>query len=330
MNIIVLTHVDSEDGKPDIVVPQVIAALRSKGHRATHLDVGADAVLLASRLRELRPELVFNLAEGFEGDDWGDAPIAALLHLLGLTFTGSGPRTLYVTQDKVLTRKLLAYEGIRTPGFAVFTRSDGLETAGRLRMPLFVKPLASDASIGIDAKKSLVTDVTGLLERVALIHEEIGDAALAEEYIEGREFYVGVIGDRELVALPVVEMDFSKLPEGATKVADFAAKWEEGSDEYAGTRSILPDLPDALRAQLQDVAVKTCRALGLRDYARVDMRVSESGDVHVLEANANPYLEKGSELARAAAAHGVAYEDLVERIVALALERAKRLGPHDE
>jgi D-alanine-D-alanine ligase len=328
VRIIVITHVTSDDGSPDAVVTQVLAALKAKGHMAGMLDVGGDVVALAGELRRLAPDLVFNLAEEMEDDDWADAPLAALLQLLKLPFTGSSPRCLFVTQEKVLTKKILAFEGVSTPRFAVFSRSDRLETGGNLRLPLFVKPLRMESSFGIDAKTSLVTDVTALLERVHHIHAEIGDAALAEEYVEGREFYVGVLDGEPPIALPVIELDFSGLPEGSLHVADYAAKWEPESAEYRGTKSVLADVPDETRAKLHDVALRAWRALDLRDYARIDMRLSPTGEVFVLEANANPYLEKESELARAAEAHGIAFDDLIDRIATSALRR--RLGPGDQ
>ena len=324
MRITVLTYLDPSDPRPDDVVPQVVAALKARGHEAALLDVGADVAALAGALLQRKADLVFNLAEEFGTTEWGDAAMPALLDLLALPCTGSRARCLYVTQDKVLTKKILAFEEIATPRFAVFSKSDRLETGGNLRLPLFVKPLRMESSIGIDARASLVSDVTGLLERVRMIHEEIGDAALAEEYVPGREFYVGVLGNDALQALPIVEMDFSGLPEGALHVADWAAKWDESSPEYRGTRSVLADVPDELKAQLHETALRAYRCLGMRGYGRIDLRVTPTGEIVVLEANANPYLERSAELAMAAKAHGLQYEDLIARIVELAVEKPHR------
>ena len=192
-------------------------------------------------------------------------------------------------------------------------------------MPLFVKPLRADASIGID-KHSLVTDALTLMKRVAVIHDELKDSALAEEYIEGREFYVSVLGNQEPVALPPIELDFSGLPEGQTKVLDNKAKWDEESPEYRGTKSVLADLPDELRAKLQKVSVDAFRALRVRDYGRVDLRLTDTGDIYVLEVNASCYLARDSEFAMAAAAAGIEYQDLIGRIVDLACERYRKAG----
>ena len=181
-------------------------------------------------------------------------------------------------------------------------------------MPLFVKPLRSDASLGI-AGKSLVHDTVALMERVAHIRKELNDSALAEEFIDGREFYVGVLGNRQAKALPPIEIDFTGFPEGVPKVMDSKAKWDERSKEYKGTKSVLANLPDELRARLQKVAVDAYRALRVRDYGRVDLRLTDTGDIYVLEVNASCYLERHGEFAMAARAMGLDYPRLIERIV---------------
>jgi D-alanine-D-alanine ligase len=324
VNITVLTYLDDgENSKEyDPVVPQVARTLRKLGHRVSVLGAHGDVKRLIAGLSRRKPELVFNLMEMFGDNVFGDIPVTGLLDLLGLDYTGSGPGELYLSQDKGLTKKLLAFEDILYPRFAVFSRDTAFETGGNLRMPLFVKPLRSDASLGIGGK-SLVQDWTGLMERVTAIRREVDDAALAEEFIEGREFYVGVIGNSQPKALPPVEIDFTGFPEGVPKVMDSKAKWDERSKEYKGTRSVLAQLPDELRARLQKVAVDAYRALRVRDYGRVDIRLTDTGEIYVLEVNASCYLEKNSEFAMAAAAAGMDYPRLIERIVDLAVARRK-------
>jgi len=326
MKITVLTYLDSEDENSkdyEQVVPQVAKALRSLGHRVSVLGVHADVKRLIAGLSRRKPDLVFNLMEMFGDNVFGDIPVAGLLDLLGLKYTGSGPGELYLSQDKGLTKKLLAFEEILYPRFAVFSRQQAFETGGNLRMPLFVKPLRSDSSIGIGGK-SLVHDAGALMERVAAIRKELNDSALAEEFIDGREFYVGVMGNSQPRALPPVEVDFTGFPEGAPKVLDSKAKWDERSKEFKGTKSVLASLPDELRARLQKVAVDAYRALRVRDYGRVDLRLTDTGDIYVLEVNASCYLERSSEFAMAAGAAGIDYPKLIERIVELALERYKK------
>ncbi|HVJ99677.1 MAG TPA: hypothetical protein VM365_02390 [Gemmatimonadales bacterium] len=324
MKITVLTYLDDgENSKEyDPVVRQVARTLRKLGHRVSVLGVHGDVKRLIAGLSRRKPDLVFNLMEMFGDNVFGDIPVTGLLDLLGVDYTGSGPGELYLSQDKGLTKRLLAFEEILYPRFAVFSRETGFETGGNLRMPLFVKPLRSDASLGIGGK-SLVQDWTGLIDRVSAIRKELDDAALAEEFIDGREFYVGVIGNSQPKALPPVEIDFTGFPEGVPKVMDSKAKWDERSKEYKGTRSVMAQLPDELRARLQKVAVDAYRALRVRDYGRVDLRLTDTGDIYVLEVNASCYLEKDSEFAMAAGAAGLDYPRLIERIVDLALARRK-------
>jgi D-alanine-D-alanine ligase len=326
MKITVLTYLDSEDESSkeyDQVVPQVARTLRRLGHRVSILGVHGDVKRLIAGLSRRRPDLVFNLMEMFGDNVFGDIPVTGLLDLLGLRYTGSGPGELYLSQDKGLTKKLLAFEDILYPRFAVFARDTAFETGGNLRMPLFVKPLRSDASLGIGGK-SLVHDAVALMERVSAIRKELNDNALAEEYIEGREFYVGVLGNAQPKALPPIEIDFTGFPEGVPKVMDSKAKWDEKSKEYKGTRSVLAQLPDELRARLQKVAVDAYRALRVRDYGRVDLRLTDTGDIYVLEVNASCYLERSSEFAMSAGAAGIDYPRLIEQIVNFALERQGR------
>ncbi|MBA3496333.1 MAG: ATP-grasp domain-containing protein [Gemmatimonadales bacterium] len=326
MKITVLTYLDSDNENSkeyDPVVSQVARTLRRLGHRVSVLGVHGDVKRLIAGLSRRKPDLVFNLMEMFGDNVFGDIPVTGLLDLLGVRYTGSGPGELYLSQDKGLTKKLLAFEEILYPRYAIFSRQAAFETGGNLRMPLFVKPLRSDASLGIGGK-SLVHDAAALMERVAAIQKELDDAALAEEYIEGREFYVGVLGNAQPKALPPVEVDFTGFPEGVPKVMDSKAKWDEGSKEYKGTKSVMATLPDELRARLQKVAVDAYRALRVRDYGRVDLRLTDTGGIYVLEVNASCYLEKSSEFAMAAAAAGLDYPRLIEEVVNLAIDRQKR------
>ncbi len=326
MKITVLTYLESSDERSteyDIVVRQVTRALRRQGHQVSVLGVHSDVKRLVAGLSRRKPDLIFNLVEMFAENIFGDMAMEGFLDLLGLKYTGVGPGESYLTQDKALSKKLLAFHGILYPRFAVFARDADFETGGNLRMPLFVKPLRADASIGIH-KKSLVNDMKSLMRRVAAIHDELGDSALAEEFIEGREFYVGVLGNSDPMALPPIELDFSGLPEGAPHVMDSKAKWDDESVEYKGTKSVLADLPDELRARLQKVSVDAYRALRVRDYGRVDLRLTDTGDIYVLEVNASCYLAKDSEFAMAAGAAGIPYPALIQRIVDLAMERYRK------
>jgi D-alanine-D-alanine ligase len=321
MNITVLAYLDKEGGDiADVVVGQVAKALRKCGHRVSVFGVHGDPRKLMAGLVRRKPDLVFNLMEMFGDNLLGAIPVVGALDLLGLPYTGAGPGELYLQEDKALTKKLLAFDKIAYPDFAVFSKDADLETGGNLRLPLFVKPLRMDASIGIGAK-SLVHSTKEMMERVLMIHEKVKDSALAEEYIEGREFYVGVLGNQNPTAFPPIEMDFSGMPADKPRILDSKAKWDEKSAEFKGTQAVLADVPDELRARLQKVALDAYRALRVRDYGRIDLRLTETGDIYVIEVNASCYLEESSEFATAAAADGLDYPTLVNRIVELAVER---------
>src|SRR5262249_23280268 len=193
MRVTVLAYLEHEGSRiPDPAVEQVAEALRKNKHSVSTLAVHGDIKRLMAGLARRKPDLVFNLMETFGDSELGGVGLVGLLDLLGVRYTGVGPGEMFLQEDKALTKKLLAFDKIPYPDFAVFSKNADLETGGNLRMPLFVKPLRMDASIGIDGK-SLVRDSTELMKRVVMIHEKVKDSALAEEYIEGREFYVGVL-----------------------------------------------------------------------------------------------------------------------------------------
>jgi D-alanine-D-alanine ligase len=326
VKVTVLIFRDSAD-ESDAVAEQVRGALEAHGHDARILEIEDDLRRLVTKLEQEPPDAVFNLVETFAGKDvLGDVGVAGVLELLDIPYTGTKVGDLYLSQDKSLAKKLLAFEGLRTPDFAVFHPDDDFETAGRLKYPMFVKPLRSDASIGIDAG-SLVVTTPELLERVALIHRELGDAALAEEFVDGREFHVGVLGNVRATAFPPVEIDFSGMPEGAPKVLDSKAKWDTDSPEFKGSVAKIAELDDELRARLQETAVAACRAVRVRGYGRADLRLTAAGDLHVIEVNANPYLEKGAEFAMGAQAAGKPHDVVIREILDLAMARPKRRQP---
>ena len=320
MRITILTYLEKEGGPiTDASVAHIEKALSTSKHEVSILGVHGKLPELIEGLAERKPDLVFNLMEMF-GKNWqGDVGVAGLLQLLGYQFTGCGPGEFYLGQDKGLAKKILAFDQIATPNFAVF-EGENFETGGNLRMPLFVKPLRADSSQGIDAG-SLVHDTKGMMERVKLINEKLKDAALAEEYIDGREFYVGVLGNTDPIALPPIEMDFSGMPEGLPRIMDHKAKWEKRSKAYRGTKPVVADVPDELRAKLHKIALTACRALRAVDYARVDLRVAQTGDIYVLEVNSSCDLDVNGEFAMAAAAAGIEYRALIDRIVDIALAR---------
>jgi D-alanine-D-alanine ligase len=330
LRIMVLCYVDPADGSVvDPVVPAVARALEANGHEAHILSVHRSIYRVIRGIRKFKPDLVFNLLEQFGERTIGtDIAAVGLLDLLGVPYTGGGPGEYYLSGDKGLSKKILAFEGIDFPKFAVFAKGAGFETGGNLRMPMFVKPLRLDASLGIEnGEKALVRDAKELIARVTEIHDKHNDDALAEEYIDGRELYVAILGNEQPIAFPPIEIDFSGMPADKPKVMDAKAKFDRNSPEYKGTRARIAKLADDLAARLQKVSLDAYRALRVRDYGRVDLRVTPTGDIYVIEVNASCYLDHKGEFAMAAKAGGIQYNDLIQRIVDAALARQKREHP---
>ncbi|MDQ2666594.1 MAG: ATP-grasp domain-containing protein [Gemmatimonadota bacterium] len=331
MNVVVLHGADAAEPPEDPVLLQIESALSVLGHVPTRVSVGADVESLVGALKAADPALVFNLAESFDGKSALESNVAALLNLIGLRYTGSSPAALLMCGDKSLAKKVLSFHGILTPQFATVYRG-ALDHVGDLAFPLIVKPPQEDASLGITSK-SVVRDIRELLGTMDSLQREFQSPVLVEEFIEGREFYVGLLGNVTPVALPVIELDFSAFPADRPKVASWEAKWGEGGSggegetgaEFAGTRSIFPsDVPPELLARMQAVAVESFNALRLRDYARVDLRVTPAEEIYVIEVNPNCYLEQSGEFSRAAAESGMAHDALIARIVELAQGRYTR------
>ena len=331
MKVVLLHGADAAEPPEDPVLGQIESALGGLGHEATRVPVGSDVTAVITALKAADPGLVFNLAESFGGKSALESNVAALLNLLDLRYTGSSPAGLLMAGDKSLTKQVLGFQKIRTPEFATLYRGT-LDHVGDLRFPLIVKPPQEDASLGITSK-SVVRDIRELLGTMDALQREFQSPVLVEEFVEGREFYVGVLGNASPQALPVMELDFSAFPADRPWVASYEAKWGEGGTgaasesgaEFAGTRSIFPtDLTPDLTTRLQAVAVQAFSALRLRDYGRVDLRVGANEEIHVIEVNPNCYLERQGEFARSAAESGVPHEALVARIVELAMARYAR------
>jgi D-alanine-D-alanine ligase len=303
--------------KPDR--EEIFQALTKLGYEPTYmvLDGRVQSLVAVGRTNG---DLIFNLTESYAGDDTKDMNIAAYLDLLGCEYTGAGPHALYLAQDKALAKKIFAFHGIRTPYFATSYRGK-LDHSHDISFPLIVKPTSEDGSIGIDAS-SVVGSVKELMEKIHYIHEEFDAPALIEEYIEGREIYAAILGNENPEALPMVELDLSKLPEGTPRIAGKEVKWETETEAYKVTKSApVEDLDEEMVKKLSDTAIAAYQALKLRDYGRIDMRLTEKGDVYVIEANPNPWLSTGAEFVMAARKAGKTYNQLVGEIVDLARAR---------
>jgi len=327
MNVVLLHTKDALEPPVDPVLDDLEGALRANGHDCSRLVVDDAVEPLVKSLTENKPDIVFNLAESFAGRSALESNVAALLNLLGLRYTGSSPAGLMLAGDKTLTKKVLTFHGILTARFATVFRG-AVDWAGDISFPLILKPPQEDASLGI-TQKSIVNDVQEMLQKMSSLQTEYQGPVLAEEFIDGREFYVGVLGNSDAQALPVMELDFSSFPKGMPKIASWEAKWGDEGDEkgaeFEGTKSVFPtDLSEELTGKMQQVAIDAFHALRLRDYARVDLRVTPKNEIYVIEVNPNCYLEKKAEFASAAAKSGMEYPALVDRIIELANARYSR------
>jgi D-alanine-D-alanine ligase len=301
------------------VEDEVAEALVKLGHEPVMYELdGTPKSLLG--LAKADCDLVFNLAESFADDDTADFKIAAWLELLGKKYTGTGTHGLMLAQDKATAKKIFQFHGIHTPLFSKTLRGR-LDFSHHLNFPVIVKPAREDGSIGIEFS-AVVSSIKELLERIDWLHANFDSPVLVEEYIEGREMYVGVIGNDSPQALPVIELDLSKLPEGTPRIAAAEVKWGKGTKAYRDTKSaVATDLPEEAVGALQKTAIAAYQALELRDYGRVDMRLQPDGRVQVIEVNPNPWLSSRAEFAMAARKSGRTYPQLIEEIVELAQAR---------
>lgn len=317
---IAVLHYQPAGDPMDPVVEHVAAALQELGHTPVTVGVHDRVFDLLNELDKTHADLVFNVCETFADDYRLEVNVAAVMEMARLRFTGSGTAGLLLAQDKILTKQLLGYHEVPTPNFLTFD-GEAFEAFGRMQFPLIVKPARTDASLGI-GKHSVVKDWDELTRRVRDIRKTFADEALAEEFIDGREVYVGVVGTpTRPEILPIVELDFGNWKEGEPRVSDREVKFgpeTEGSPRL----KIAADISTDLRARIERSALLAYRALKIQDYARVDFRISaKTGEPFVLEVNPNPYLEKQSELAMGAKERGLTYTQLIARIVESAASR---------
>ncbi len=297
----------------------VMTTLTAMGHDVHPLAVHDDLGDIRRAAEEWKPHIAFNLLEGFDDITIFDQNVVSHLELLKLPYTGCNPRGLVLARDKSLSKKLLAYHRIAVPEFEVFRAGRPIRRPKRLTFPLIVKSLTQEASIGI-SQASVVDTEERLKERVAFIHDSIGTAAIAEQYIEGRELYVGILGNQLLQALPIWELFFAKMPDGSRRIATDRVKWNvKYQQKYGIDSGAAADLPDDVAARIQHVCKRAYRALELSGYARVDLRMDETGTVWILEANPNPQIARGEDFAASAEAAGLSYEAVLQRIINLGL-----------
>ena len=296
-----------------------LTALRELGHEVLVVGIGDRLTELRGAIRDFGPHIVFNLLDEFSGIETYDHYVVAYLELKRQPYTGCNPRGMMISRDKVLTKQVLASHRIATPAFRLFPFGKRFRVPRRLKFPLFVKSATEDASLGI-SQASLVEDMPALRERVEFIHDHIQTDALVEEYVDGRELYVGVLGNLRLTTFPVWEMDFGNLADVQARIATRAVKWDKNYQERHGIATKkASDLSPEQHAALARLAKRVYRALHMSGYARMDLRMRDDGRVFLLEANANPDLTYGEDFAESASTAGLTYPALIRRIVSVGL-----------
>jgi D-alanine-D-alanine ligase len=296
----------------------VISTLRSTGHEVYPVGLKSDLAVIANAREEHKPHIAFNLLEDFEGQALWDQHVVSYLELIKQPYTGCNPRGLTIAHDKALTKKILSYHRIPVPGFAVFPMGQKVVRPRRLRFPLLVKSVIEEGSVGI-SQASVVGDDQKLAERVEFIHRQTSSHAIAEQYIEGREIYVGVIGNRKLQTYTPWELTIANLPEGALNIATGRLKWNADYQKKVGLLTKPADLPPELTKNILLLSKRIYRHLNLSGYARLDYRMTNNGVCYLLEANPNPQIAKNEDFADSASHCGLSYPQLLHKIITLGL-----------
>lgn len=312
----------------DEVVDNVEDALLSRGYQVSLLPINQSIDRITNGIKEAKPDLIFNLVETFRNNDRFDSNVTALIEMFSIPFTGATSGGLFLSGDKHVSKKIFDFHRIPYADFFVVRVGQDVAVPRGFTYPLFVKPVREDASIGID-DNSVARDYDALVKKVKELHDTLGGDVMVEEFIDGREFYVSVLGDDgSAKPLEIVELDFSKWPSDKPKIYSNKAKIDENSEEFKKIdfnfgADLKKTLPEDVQKKMGDLAVKVCKALDVHDYARIDMRMDKDGKIYVLEANLNPYLAKEDIFSMAANSSGIAYDELVNNIVESALAREK-------
>lgn len=310
----------TEDWKTEA---NVLAALAELGHTTEHLAIFDDLNLLAQKLDSFQPDIIFNLADQFKNNRAFDQNIVSFLEMHGVIFTGCGSTGLTLCKHKAISKKILGYHRIRVPNFTVIPRGKRCIRPARLKFPILVKPLKEEASYGISQASFVETDEQ-FRERVLFIHEKYNNDVIAEEYIAGREFYVSLLGNHRLDVFPIRELIFQQVPPDEPKIATYRAKWDE---EYRKRWGLQNQFADELDSALAKEIVQTCkriyRLLTIDGYARVDLRVTLANEIYFIEANPNPILAADEDFAQSALKSGLAYPQLVERVIRTGLNTVR-------
>ncbi len=297
----------------------VLYHLTAMGHRVRPLGIIGELKKIRETIEEYKPHIVFNLLEEFDGESLFDSHVVSYLELLGVPYTGNNPRALMLARDKALTKKILSYHRIKSAKFAVFPKNRKTKVPKNLKYPLIVKCLDEDASLGL-SKASIVSNEEKLNERVAFIHKKIGVDAIVEEFISGREFYIGVLGNYRMDVLPVWEVFYEKSEQPEKEFYSRSAKWNEKYRQRKGIDSGKAKLSPELEKKIQDISKRTYKVLGLNGYARIDVRMDENENIYIIEANPNPNIAMDDEFAESSYATKTwDYHKILQKVINLGI-----------
>ena len=307
---------------------EVRKALWQLGHEVQIVPVESDITPIRQKVEEWQPHIAFNLLEDFAGYSALDYYVVSYLDMLHVPYTGCNPRGLMLARDKALSKKILSYHRIKVPKFHVFPYGKKIKktVAAQLPYPMIVKSLIEQGSVGI-AQASYVTDEDELIQRVEQLHEMLSGDVIAEQYIEGRELYVTVIGNQRLEVLPVRELSFGKVDEDMPKMATYKVKWDAKYRERWGIDyDFVRPLPLGMPEHINRLCKRIYRILDLSGYARMDLRLTEDGHLYLLEANPNPAISYIEEVAYSAEKAGYSYEQFIQKIISLGLKATRYYG----
>jgi D-alanine-D-alanine ligase len=304
-------ELETEDWKTEA---NVIGALRELGYSYELLGLHDDTDLLRQKLASFQPDVIFNMVEQFRNQSSAEHKITSFLELQGVPFTGCSAVGMTLCKNKSIAKKILSYHRIRVPHFVVLPAGRKIKRPAALQFPILVKPLKEEASHGISQASFVETDEE-FAERVRFVHEKFEQPAMAEEYIVGRELYVGLIGNHRLQAFPAREMIFREVPEGSPRFATFHAKWDEGYRKRWGIRNEFADLDAELARRIENLCKRIYHVLLIDGYARLDLRLTAGNEIVFIEANPNPMLARDEDFALAAEKAGLPFPKLVQRIL---------------
>jgi D-alanine-D-alanine ligase len=333
LNVLLLVDAPTPDNAPELkelmkdpnwkTESDVHRALNALGHTTRVVGISDDVAPLLQAVEHERPDIIFNLVEHFDNNAILERNVVALIEILGLPYTGSGPTGLTLCKNKGLMKKLMAYHKIKTPKFFILNRNKALLIPAAIRYPLFIKPVAEDASYGI-SQASYVESEEALRERVKFLHQNMGQDALVEEYIEGRELYVSVMGNKQLTVYSPREVVFREVPDDEPKIATYKAKWDENYREKWGIQNRFANpLADGVFGRIEQLCKKVYRVLHIDGYGRIDLRLTSGNDIMILEANPNPGISADEDVTLSVTKDGMSYNEFIQKVLMLGLQKGR-------